>query len=63
MGFTPRQVDEMSFAEFEACLAGYNKSQGGGKKHPRDMTDAEMDEGDRLLEEVERRNARRLNGH
>lgn len=51
----------MSFEEFEACVVGYNKANGGGKKHPRDATDAEMDEGLALLEEVERRNAARLN--
>jgi hypothetical protein len=59
LGFSPREVDEMSFDEFAACVDGFNQANGSGKRHPRDMTDQEMDEGDRLLEEVERRNAAR----
>lgn len=60
MGFSPREVDAMSFDEFEACVKGFNEANGdGGPRHPRDISDEEMDEGDRLLEEVERRNAAR----
>lgn len=29
MGFTPRQVDDMSLWEFRACVRGYNAAQGG----------------------------------
>lgn len=49
----------MSFEEFEACIDGYNKANSGGKRSPKDITDAEFDEAEKLLEEVERRNAAR----
>ena len=30
MGFTPREVKDMSLWEFSAVCAGYSRSQGGG---------------------------------
>ncbi|MDO5658287.1 MAG: hypothetical protein Q4G36_08195 [Paracoccus sp. (in: a-proteobacteria)] len=30
MGFTPREVREMTLDEFDACVAGYNRAQGTG---------------------------------
>lgn len=30
MGFTPRQVQEMTLDEFAACVAGWNRAQGTG---------------------------------
>ena len=32
MGFSPRQVDEMSLWEFVACADGYAEAHGGKKK-------------------------------
>lgn len=63
MGFSPREADLMHWDEFVALAEAFAQANGEGK-HPRDMTDEEMDIGDKLLEEVERRNAaRRANGN
>lgn len=59
MGFTPTEVDAMSFEEFDACLIGHNKAH-GGKRSPKNLTEAQIDEAEKLLEEVEARNAARL---
>ncbi|QTL01911.1 hypothetical protein J5J86_13960 [Aquabacter sp. L1I39] len=32
MGFTPRQVDDMSLWEMAACVEGYTKANGGEVK-------------------------------
>lgn len=32
MGFTPRQVDEMSLWELSACIDGWNEAHGGEAK-------------------------------
>jgi hypothetical protein len=51
----------MTFEEFAACVAGFNRANGGGAgvRHARDWTDADMDEAEALFDEVERRNAAR----
>jgi hypothetical protein len=59
MGFAPREIDAMTFAEFEACVDGYNRAN-GGKSGPKEMTESEMDEAEALLDAAERRNAMRL---
>ena len=40
MGFTPREVNEMSMWQFLAAFDGYVKAQGGEEK----MSNAEADE-------------------
>lgn len=30
MGFTPREVREMTLDEFDACVTGWNRAQGTG---------------------------------
>jgi hypothetical protein len=30
MGFTPRQVQEMTLEEYSACVTGWNRGQGTG---------------------------------
>lgn len=43
MGFTPQQVDEMSAWEFQACVRGYNRANGGGDDRPaRSMSDRHL---------------------
>ncbi len=59
MGFTPREVDAMSFPEFDACLTAFNRFH-GGKKGASSISDADFEEGESLLDEVERRNAARM---
>lgn len=43
MGFTPRQVDEMSLWEFVACCDGFSEAQ-GAKQRPDggDIEDADL---------------------
>lgn len=41
IGFTPRDVDEMTLWEFTACIAGYAKAH--GVKDSRPISDAEYD--------------------
>jgi hypothetical protein len=41
MGFSPRQVDEMSLWEFAACTDGFNRAHGGDEK-PEPPTEAEF---------------------
>jgi hypothetical protein len=43
MGFTPRQVDEMTIAEFVACARGFSKAHGGKDVRPAaDVDDADL---------------------
>lgn len=53
MGFTPRQVDEMTLWEWIACVDGYAEAHGIKKKR-REITDEEYqklcDLGDRMNE-------------
>lgn len=42
MGFSPDQVDRMTFWQMGACIAGFNKANGGEEKIPA-PTDAEFD--------------------
>lgn len=42
MGFTPREVDQMSLWEFAACVAGFAEFHGGKKRQGRAMTEAQM---------------------
>jgi hypothetical protein len=43
LGFTPQQVDEMSFWQLGACVDGYNEAH-GGELHFQPMSDEEFDE-------------------
>lgn len=38
MGFSPREIDAMSFWEFGACVRGYSRANGGGEQGPRPPT-------------------------
>ncbi|MFK4622572.1 hypothetical protein [Bradyrhizobium diazoefficiens] len=42
MGFSPDQVDHMSFWQFRACIDGFNKANGAEEVIP-PPTDAEFD--------------------
>lgn len=46
MGFTPRQIDELSVWEFVSCFEGYLEAHGGKKKggpiDPDSVSDAEL---------------------
>jgi len=44
MGFTPREVDQMSVGEFVACVDGWNRANGGESKKKRhgDMEEADL---------------------
>ena len=33
MGYTPRQIDEMTIWELSACIDGYKQSNGGEEKN------------------------------
>lgn len=52
MGFHPRQVDGMSFEEFDACVEGCNRNNGGGNTSPHDISDEQYEDDGRLLDEV-----------
>lgn len=51
----------MTFAELEACVAGFNKANGGasGVRNPKNWTDADMDEAEELFDQAMARNAAR----
>lgn len=42
MGFTPRQVDEMSVWEFAACSNGYATASGAKKKQVAEVSDERL---------------------
>lgn len=42
MGFTPRQVDEMSLWELAACIEGWNRANGGDDDPPEPPSAAEF---------------------
>lgn len=54
MGFTPREVDDMSLWELAACAAGYAKAHGAEDKPPAPTAEEHL----ALVEKVR---ARRLN--
>lgn len=43
IGFTPREVDELTFWEFAACIDGYNRANGADEM-PEPMSGEEFDE-------------------
>lgn len=47
MGFSPRDVDDMSLWQFFACLDGWNAAHGGEKKA---MSDAEFEAASRAYD-------------
>lgn len=42
MGFTPAQIDAMSFWEYSACLAGYRAAHGGEERGAAEVTDDQL---------------------
>lgn len=44
MGFTPRQVDEMSFWEFRCCYEGYKATNGIKSKSSADISEERLHE-------------------
>ena len=44
MGFTPAEVAAMSYGEFRAAVAGWNRVHGGGDTSVAPPTDEEHDE-------------------
>jgi hypothetical protein len=42
MGFTPREIDDLSLWEFGACVSGWSKANGGESK-PAAPSDEEHD--------------------
>jgi hypothetical protein len=42
MGFTPREIDEMTFAEVDACIEGWKRGN-GAEETPEVMSDARHD--------------------
>jgi hypothetical protein len=44
MGFTPREVDEMTLWELSACIDGYNEANSADDPTPPHMSSEEFDE-------------------
>jgi len=44
LGYTPRQVDEMTLWEFDACVEGYAAAHKSGEDAPPPMDDSELSE-------------------
>jgi len=44
MGFTPRDVDDMTLWEFNCCVEGYRKAHAAEKEAPPEMDDERLAE-------------------
>lgn len=44
MGMAPDQVDRMTFWQFAACVAGWNRSHGAGQAESTYPTDREFED-------------------
>ena len=48
LGFTPRQIDDMTVWELSACIEGYRQANGGEEKQTAPTADEFYDMVDRL---------------